>query len=138
MSMKRVRALMKEAHEGFLATTDGKRPAVRPMSAWAWFGKELWIATGTKSAKAADIRKRPGVEVCYMTKDYRHVRVAGSCTSSDAPEVKKRMFGAFPWMKDHFGSPASPGWTVLRVKPKSIRLMDTKEMRYREVVNPAK
>ena len=135
MSMSSVKALMRKACTGFLATTDGRRAAVRPMSACAWFGRELWIATGAKSAKVADVRKRPAAEVCYMAADFCNVRIAGACRLSRKPADKLKMFGAFRWMKDYFGSPADPAWVVLRMKPTRIRLMG-KDLKYREVKLP--
>lgn len=134
MSMRKVKALMKEADTGFLATTDGKRAEVRPMSACAWFGDELWMATAKKSRKAADLELCPRAEICFMAPDYRHVRIAGRVRISEKTEDKRRMFRAFDWMAVYFDSPEDPRWVVLRLAPSSIRLMDTAAMEYREVL----
>jgi general stress protein 26 len=134
MSMRKVKALMKEAATGFLATTDGRRAQVRPMSACAWFGDELWMATARKSRKAADVRSCPRAEICFMAADYRHVRIAGRVKTSERTEDKRRLFKAFAWMACYFDSPEDPGWVVLRMTPSSIRLMDSAAMEYREVL----
>jgi general stress protein 26 len=129
---------MKKSGTGFLATTDSRRASVRPMSACAWFGSELWMATGAKSAKSADLRRRPRAEICYMLPDFRNVRISGACRLSKRPADKKKMFSAFRWMKLYFESPASPGWIVVRMKPESIRLMASSAMTYREVLRRKK
>jgi len=133
MSLKRVKEIMGEACAGFLATTDGRRPAVRPMSACAWFGQELYIATGADSAKVADVRACPAVEICFMAENFDHVRIRGRAKVSSDLRDKRRIFGAYRWMKDYFGSPDASDWVVLRVRPSSIRLMVMAKMRYQEL-----
>jgi uncharacterized pyridoxamine 5'-phosphate oxidase family protein len=122
-TMKDVRTLTEKVGTGFLATTDGRRAAVRPMSAYIWVGKELWLATGETSAKVADVAKRSAVEFCAMGKDFVHARVAGRARLSRAPADKRRLFAAFPWMKTFFRSAADPTWLVLKIKPTRVRYM---------------
>jgi len=124
---------MKKVGTGFLATTNGRRPTVRPMSAYLWVGGDLWLATGAKSVKVADARLRPAIEFCVMDKDFAHVRIAGRCILSNRPADKKRMFAAYDWMKLFFESAESPGWSVMKIRPTSIRLMGS-DMQYREVL----
>ena len=69
MNFKAVKDLMNKVRTGYLATTDGKRATVRPMAAHAWFGKELWLATGLASDKVTDIRKRSAVDFCLLDID---------------------------------------------------------------------
>lgn len=132
-TMNTVRALMKKAGTGFLATTDGRRPAVRPMSAYFWVGKELWMATSGKSGKIADLRKKKAVEFCCMTGDFAFARVIGACTISSHPADKRKMFAAFKWMKNYFTSVENPGWVVLRIKPTCVLYMSADVMEYEKV-----
>jgi uncharacterized pyridoxamine 5'-phosphate oxidase family protein len=59
-----------------------------------------------------------------MTKDYLHVRIAGRCRLSVRPEDKRKVFGAFPWMKNYFGSAEADDWLVVKLKPALVRYMD--------------
>jgi general stress protein 26 len=122
--MKDVRALMTKVGTGFLATTNGRCAAVRPMSAYLWVGKELWLATGEKSAKVADVQERSAVEFCAMDKDFAYTRIAGRARLSRTPADKRRIFGAFPWMKLYFQAAEDPSWLVLRIKPTRVHYMD--------------
>ncbi len=133
MTFAQVQAFMKKVGTVFLATTDGRRPRVRPMSAYAWYDGELWFATGGRSAKVKDLRRRPVADICCMARaSYRHVRIEATCRISRSAADKKRMFAAFPWMRNFFGSPTHPDWVVLRMTPIRIRSMG-KDLEYLEV-----
>ncbi len=132
MTYKQMQALVKKVGTVFLATTDGKRPQVRPMSAYTWFDGELWMATDSDSVKARDLRKCSSVEVCAMARDWSNVRIEAKCRVSRSTADKQKMFGAFPWMKRFFESPSSPCWVVLRLTPTRIRSMG-KDMQYVDI-----
>lgn len=136
MTYRQMQALVRRVHTVFLATTDGKQPRVRPMAAYAWFGSELWMATGVKSLKVTDVRKRPAVEVCAMGRTYTHARIEARCRTSRTAADKRKMFGAFPWMRNYFGSVADRSWFVLRLTPTRIRVMG-KDLRYEEIALPS-
>lgn len=48
----------------FLGTAEGEQPRVRPVTLTN-FDQKFWIATGTRSAKARQIRRNPNVEFCF-------------------------------------------------------------------------
>ena len=133
MSMEIVRKIMKEAATGFLATTDGQKPAVRPNGGWAWVEGELWCATAASSAKVAQIKARPYAEYCFADKEWRHVRISGPTTVSTDNKDKKKLYDLVPELKNHISDPTSPDYVVLRTKPEKIRLMDSKDMKYKDV-----
>jgi general stress protein 26 len=133
MSMEKVRALMKEAGTGFLATTDGRRAEVRCMGGWAWVERELWMATAANSRKVADIRAQEGVEICFMTPGGRNVRIAGPCTVSLARDDRHLLFQKLPMLGKHMDGPDDPNYAVLRLKPQRIRLMETPDLQTIEV-----
>lgn len=136
MSFSKVKKIMDEAVAGFLATTDGKRAAVRPMGGGIWVGREFWYATAADSAKVAQIKKKPSVELCYADKKWRHVRISGKCRVSAAAADKKKMYNAVPVLKAYFKGPADPALAVLRIKAEKVRLMDLADMEYTEVALP--
>ncbi len=132
MSMKTVKAVMKAARVGMLATTDGKRAGVRPMGGWVWAGKELWCAAGASSDKVREIAEVPRAEYCFLDPRGRHVRLAGRCAASGRLADKQQYLVLNPGAKDYVGTAETPGWVVLRLKPTRIRLM-TGFMKYRNV-----
>ncbi|MCD6328121.1 pyridoxamine 5'-phosphate oxidase family protein [bacterium] len=133
MNFEELKAFMKESHWGYLATTDGKRASVRPMSGCGWFGKEFWCATGMKDAKTDDIKKTPYVEYCFSDKEGRHVRLSGKCIISTEKADKQKLLDFMPILKQYVGDADSPDYIVLRLIPDSIRLMGPTDMKYTEV-----
>lgn len=133
MSMEKVRALVKEAGTGFLATTDGRRAEVRCMGGWAWVEKELWLATGADSQKVADIEACEGVEICFMAPEGRNVRIAGPCTVSRDSADKHRLFDKVPMLEKYMDGPDDPNYAVLRLRPGRVRLMDSPDLETIEV-----
>lgn len=136
MSFDQVKKIMEEAGVGFLATTDGDRAAVRPMGGGIWVGRELWYATSLSSAKVAQIKKKPSVEICYADKQWRHVRISGNCAVSTDNADKKKIYDALPILRKYYKNPADPALAVLRIKVKKVRLMDLSDMKYTEVALP--
>jgi len=133
MSMERVKAIMKEAGWGDLATTDGERAHLRPMGGWAWVGGELWCATGAASDKVAQLKQHPDAEYCFTDKEGRHVRIAGPCSVSTDQTDKDTLYELVPALKQHIPDPKSPEYVVLRMKPKRIRLMASHDLQYTDV-----
>ena len=134
MDMETARSLMEEAKTGFLATTDGSRPSVRPMGGWKWVNDELWLATGRDSAKVADIEATGRAEICFMVPDFRHVRIAGPCRISTDQADKSRLFEMLPILANYMDGPEDPKFVVLRLEPDSIRVMGGDDMAYEEVL----
>ena len=133
MNFDELKAFMKEAGWGFLATSNGERASVRPMGGCDWFGKEFWCATGLKDAKTADIKKVPDVEYCFAAKDGRHVRLAGKCTISTDKADKQELLDRMPSMKQYVGDADNPDYVVLRLRPERARYMSLDAMQYAEV-----
>jgi len=133
MSMDTVKAIMKEAGWGDLATTDGEKAYLRPMGGWAWVEGELWCASGAGSEKVSQLKQRPDAEYCFTDRQGRHVRIAGPCTVSTHQTDKDTLYELVPALKQHIADPKSPEYVVLRMKPASIRLMASHDLRYTDV-----
>ncbi len=137
MSMEQVHTIMKETGVGFLATTDGEKVGVRPVVV-KWVDGELWTSTFAGSDKAAQIKARPSVEYCFADKQWRHVRISGTCTISTDNADREKFFGMMPELKKYFSGPDDPNYVVLRTKVDRIRLIGPEEMQYTEVTPPGK
>ena len=133
MSIEEVKQLMQEVGWGSLATTDGKKVGVRPMSGWAWMENELWCASDKASDKIAQLRMVPYAEYCFCNKEGQHARLAGPCTISYDNDEKLKLYQANPILKDHIEDPSSPDYVVIKLKPDRIRLMDMTDMTYKDI-----
>lgn len=122
LPLERLQTLMQQAVFGFLATTDGERPTVRPMIAWTWADGELWCATGADSDKCLDIGSHPRVEYCFMNSDMQHARIEGPCRVDASLPAKQRFLALRPELEDHFGAADSPYWVVLRLDVSAARM----------------
>ncbi len=132
MDMEMVKQFMKEVVWGALATTDGEKVGVRPMSGWAWIGSELWCATGRSSDKVKQLEKVGFAEYCFCNKEGLHVRIAGACSISSDNAEKLRLYEANTLIKNHIEDPADAEYVVIKLKPERIRVMEADES-YSEV-----
>jgi general stress protein 26 len=123
MSFETVVQIMEEAKSGYLATTDGERPGVRPMGCPQWIDGELWLATHIGSAKVADVRKKARVEFCIADQNWRYVRISGRCRVSTDKADRQAFLDRVPVVKEYFDGVDDPGYAILRVAVDDIRLM---------------
>ena len=134
MDFEGIKTFIKEARWGYLATTDGERPAVRPMGAVTWIDGMFCCATGTKDSKSEDIAKHHHIEYCFANKEGKHARMFGTCELSHKTEYKAKLIELYPFLGKFFKGPDDPEFVVLCMKPARIRFMDTdKSMEYDEV-----
>jgi len=132
VGLERVKQLMSEVGIGFLATTDGSKAAVRPMSAWLWDGPDLICATWRNSDKVAEIGKCAAGEYCFMNKDWAHVRICGALIMEDGPELKRRLYESHAPLQGLFEGPDDPRLVYLRMKVERVRFMD-QETTYEDI-----
>jgi general stress protein 26 len=133
MSLDEVKALMKEAGWGMLATTDGEKVGCRPIGGWTWVGAELWCATFTPSDKVAQLEKVPYGEYCFADKEGKHVRISGPCAISTNNDEKLTVYEAVPELKNYIQDPAAPQYVVIKMKPDRIRMMAGTDLSYQEI-----
>ena len=133
MNIEQVKQFIKEVRWGFLATTDGRKVGVRPMSGLAWKDNQLLCATFSASDKVAQLRKVPYAEYCFCDSTGKHIRIAGPCTISTDNAEKLWLYNALPDLKEHVSDPASPDYVVLKMTPDNIRAMDITDMKYEQV-----
>jgi uncharacterized pyridoxamine 5'-phosphate oxidase family protein len=133
MNIEQVKQFIKEVRWGFLATTDGRKVGVRPMSGLAWKDNQLLCATFSASDKVAQLGKVPYAEYCFCDSTGKHVRITGPCTISTDNAEKLWLFKAVPSLKDHISDPAGPEYVVIKMTPENIRVMETTDMAYKQL-----
>jgi uncharacterized pyridoxamine 5'-phosphate oxidase family protein len=133
MTLEQVKQFIKQVGWGFLATTDGRIVAVRPMGGLAWKQNQLLCATFSASDKIAQLRKVPYAEYCFCDSTGKHVRIAGSCSVSTDNAEKLWLYKALPSLKEHVSDPASPDYVIIKMTPDNIRVMEGTDMKYSQV-----
>ena len=133
MNIEQVKQFIKQVDWGYLATTDGQKVGVRPMSGLAWKDNQLLCATFDSSDKVAQLKKVSHAEYCFCDSTGRHVRIAGPCTISTDNAEKLWLYKAVPALKDHISDPASPDYVVIKMSPDNIRFMEATDMAYTQV-----
>ena len=133
MNLEDVKTFMNQVPWGTLATSDGQKVGVRPMSGLAWNENELWCATYSLSGKTAQLSKVPYAEYCFCDAQDKHVRIAGACTISTDNDEKLWLFKAVPKLKDHISDPAAPEYVVIKMTPDNIRMMEGTDLDYTQV-----
>jgi len=133
MNIEQLKQFIKQVDWGYLATTDGQKVGVRPMSGLAWKENEFLCATFASSDKVSQLRKVPYAEYCFCDATGRHVRIAGPCSISIDNDEKLWLYKAVPALKDHISDPASPDYVVIKMTPDNIRFMEATDMKYSQV-----
>jgi general stress protein 26 len=134
MSLDDIQTFTESLGVCLLATTDGERPGVRPMSGWAWIDGEFWMASGRHSNKVHDLLAHPKAEVCFINQDQRHLRIAGLCEVSENQDDKTRLWNLLPGLKNYIKTPEDPGYVVLRLKPTIANMMGPTDMAYTDLL----
>lgn len=109
----------------YLATAEGDQPRVRPVTL-VNIEHRFWIATGSKSAKAAQIRKNPNVEFCLPLLDGErtgYIRVAGTADAVEDREVKARIASQLDFFNEYWSSPDDPEYTLLRISHVAVEYL---------------
>ena len=107
---------------------------------WEWGGSSLtgWIATSPSSPKAADLAANPSVSITYWATNHdtctvdcaaswdssAEERVAGWNRFKDAPAP----VGYDPSIIPGWTSPEAPGFGMLRLTPRRLRVMEGSRM----------
>ena len=77
VAVARVANILKNSKNFFFATTDGKRPFVRPYNAVVEYDGRLYFYTNNRTHAYKQIAENPFIEVCAMIGDDRWLRVDG-------------------------------------------------------------
>jgi len=109
----------------FLGTAEGEQPRVRPVTLIN-FDQKFWIATGTRSAKARQIRRNPNVEVCLELREGEstgYVRVAGVAQAVHDPETKEKLAEQMDFFAAHWEGVDDPDYTLFRITRVEVEYM---------------
>ncbi len=117
---------------GYLATTDGDQPRVRPVSPKHSSGK-LMFSTFTGSDKTKQLNKNNKIEMAWTFPDLAHARFEGTISEVKDSKIKGQYLEEWPLLKEFFSSEKDPKYTLLEIKPIKVRFNDLGETDYKNV-----
>lgn len=113
-----------------IATWDGKRPRVRPMSL-VYSGQRFWVCTGSKDAKVAQLAANPVFEFSLMLegKGCRGtLRGSGTTRLVTDPDERRAIAGIIPFFADYWKTPEDPTFVPVELLVDTMELMRPGEM----------
>ncbi len=122
-------AWLKENQFIYLATVEGDRPRVRPVT-MGYYEDKFWILTGTKDAKTAQIRSNPNVELLLDLEDGEnrgYVRFIGTATIVEDKETKNRIAPTFPFFTNYWETADDPNCTLIEAEVERLEYMQPGE-----------
>ena len=81
------RAVIKANRFPFLATVDGDRPRLRPVSPVRTDGFTVYVANLRNYRKTGEINANPRVELAYLSPDHDQVRISGRAEIVTVPPI---------------------------------------------------
>jgi len=126
-------AVIKADRFPHLATVDGDRPRVRPVSPVRTDGFTVYVANLRAYHKTAEIAANPRVELCYLDDHHDQVRIEGQAEVVDDRALLGEIWEANPLLRNYLGSIDNPALVVYRVVPDRVRYMKEWAIDYHEV-----
>ena len=116
-----------------LATIDGDKPRVRPVSPVRTDGFTIYVANLRSYHKTDEIAANPNVELCYMDDSHNQVRLTGIAAMVTDRAVLQQIWDTNPLLRQYLGSLDNPELIVYRITPTHVRYMQEWALEYYEV-----
>ncbi|HDL85029.1 MAG TPA: hypothetical protein ENH11_01645 [Candidatus Acetothermia bacterium] len=113
-----------------LATIDEGGPHVRPVTLIK-YDSAYWIETGTSSAKVAQIKGDPRIELCLVFTEGEnsgYLRLAGRAKIVTDAATREKVSSHTEFFASYWSGPEDPSFTLLRVRPSAGEYMRPGEM----------
>ncbi len=115
--------IIRDAGFGFLATTEGNQPRVRPMMPYLTEEGELLLAMLGRSRTIPQLKANPNVEVCFVDRKMWYCRASGTAVLSDDLKKKEIVFENVPMLRQYFAGPADPNYHLAVITIKAVEAM---------------
>ncbi len=116
--------LIRDAGFGYLATTDGNQPRVRPMMPFLTEdGRQLLVAFLGRSRSIGQIKKNPHIEFCFVDRKMWYCRITGKARISENTKNKTILWDSIPMLKQYFAGPQDPNFVLAEVDIESVEAM---------------
>jgi general stress protein 26 len=127
------RAVLEADRFPFLATVDGDRPRLRPVSPVRTDGFTVYVASLKSYHKTMEIEANPRVELAYLSAEHDQVRISGRAERVTDRALLQEIWDANPLLRHYLGSPDNPELIVYRILPERVRFMREWALEYHEV-----
>jgi general stress protein 26 len=117
----------------FLATVDGDRPRVRPVSPVRTDGFTVYVANLRSYHKTGELEANPSVELAYLSADHDQVRISGRAEIVTDRALLGEIWDANPLLRHYLGTPENPELIVYRIVPERVRFMREWSLAYHDV-----
>jgi general stress protein 26 len=128
------RAVLEADRFPFLATVDGDRPRLRPVSPVRTDGFTVYVANLKSYHKTMEIEANPRVELAYLSAEHDQVRISGRAERVTDRALLQEIWDANPLLRHYLGSPDNPELIVYRILPERVRFMREWALDYHEVL----
>ena len=116
-----------------LATVDGDRPRLRPVSPVRSDGFTIYVASFKSSNKTAELDASPHVELAYLDEGHDQVRISGKAELVTDRPTRQSIWDGNPLLRQFLGTIDNPEFILYRVVPERVRFMREWAMKYHEV-----
>jgi len=115
--------LIRDAGFGFLATSEGSQPRVRPMMPYLDDNGLLLLAVISTVRTVEQIKKNPLVEICYVDRKMSYCRIAGKALISQEKDKKETVWNNIPMLRQYFTGPDDSNFILVVIDPISVEVM---------------
>src|SRR5439155_21244761 len=115
-----------------LATIDGDKPRVRPVSPVRTDGFTVYVANLRSYHKTGEIAANPNVELCYMDDGHNQVRLTGTAAIVTERPLLQEIWDTNPLLRQYLGSLDNPELIVYHITPTRVRYMQEWALEYYE------
>ncbi len=126
-------AVVKADRFPHLASIDGDRPRVRPVSPVRTDGFTVYVANLRGYHKTAEIAANPHVELCYLDDHHDQVRIEGIAEILSDRALLQEIWDSNPLLRNYLGSIDNPALIVYRIRPDRVRYMKEWALDYHDV-----
>ncbi len=122
---------LKEIQFVALATSDGMRPRVRPVTL-IYLDRRFWMVTSTSSNKVTQIKQNPNVEFTYQFSENDEdccIRILGKAKIIEDSNTKTGIAKRIGFFSNHWSSPEDPDYTLLEVLPDELQYVSPSGMK---------
>ena len=116
-----------------LASIDGDKPRVRPVSPVRTDGFTIYVANLRMYHKTVEIAANPNVELVYVDEKHDQVRITGVAEVLTDRAMLEQIWNTNPLLKQYLGTIDNPALIVYRVVPKKVRYMREWALEYYDV-----
>ena len=127
------RETMARAPFPMLASVDGDRPRLRPVSPVGVDDFTVYVASLRSSNKTLELKVNPAVELCYLDDGHDQVRIAGTAELVLDVPTRQSIWDRNPLLRAFLGTIENPEFMLYRIRPERVLFMREWALKYHEV-----